>query len=260
MTTPLISIGIDPGSSGAAVLLADGAPVMRRGFPIHAVWKHKPGESFADPVVRVRRRQAMATMLEEASAAGLPQRAPDAVVIEGVAINYSGKNQQGMAGLIKECGWWECFAEERGWPVQIAQAPHWLRSVARPLHGAGLGVVRARIHRRWPSPKWSQRKHVTKVQALSGALEHWPSVEWVPKRGRIPHDGLVDAALLALCGTLGRTWSVQRDGRGAGCWRDFIDPTTEYQARYVYDGLKADMKRGAARLLCDGEEVERWTT
>lgn len=40
-------------------------------------------------------------------------------------------------------------------------------------------------------------KGTTKVRALKRASEEWPEENWIPVRCRTPHDGVVDAALIA---------------------------------------------------------------
>lgn len=51
----------------------------------------------------------------------------------------------------------------------------------------------------WSKPKMPKgRKYDTKAAALSQATKLWPSQDWTPtEKSKKPHDGIVDAALIA---------------------------------------------------------------
>ena len=233
--SPII-VGIDPGRNGAAVAMAEGELLLHgaltsatsTGRPLSARWP-TPFEAGHDV-----RRRAVRTLC--ACVRDIQPGRHIVAVVEQPAINYHGRNQQGMATLLEECGWWVGTLQAWGWEVRRAPVGRWLPDVARPCGGD------------------------TKARALAAACARWPGVDWTASsRARKPHDGIVDAALLALWGTLTApgmpVWSVERDGgRGARVVYEGIAP----RARWTYEAECAGAKRGTVRLLCNGAEVSHW--
>lgn len=242
-----VIIGIDPGDKGAAVPLVDGRPITRGGRPLAVRWQD------GDTQTRVR---ALGGLLGRLRAAGVDVQRPDLVVVERIPINFKGHRQRGEAGLIEEAGAFVGICAAFEWPVARRLAGAWLPDVALPREG-------------WTNGK--PKTGAEKVRAIAAARRWWPDVDWRPVGGkhRRPHDGLVDAALLALVEHNARVdpgpWAVERDGTGKGWRRVYPDPEkadqhgSRFRAAYTFKDMAEKASRGAVRLLRDGKEVRRWT-
>lgn len=90
-------------------------------------------------------------------------------------------------------------------PLHAAGSSQSLRSMSisfgqiwATLHTLGFNVKRIEVG------AWQARmlprgpKGTTKARALARAKEEWPDQQWIPNRCRTPHDGIVDAAVIAL--------------------------------------------------------------
>ena len=90
-------------------------------------------------------------------------------------------------------------------PLHAAGSSQSLRSMAISfgqlwacLHTLGFAVKRIEVG------EWQTRmlprgpKGTSKIRALTRAKTEWPEETWIPPRCRTPHDGVVDAALIAL--------------------------------------------------------------
>lgn len=135
----------------------------------------------------------------------------DGSVIESIAMpteEVSGKTEVYVRGL---WGWLDHFSplstliaiEE---PLRHAKSSQAMRSMSISF-GKIVGLCEAieyPIHRvqvkEWQDVELGKRlaKGQTKVKALAVASSLWPEEDWLAtSRSRIPHDGMIDAALIA---------------------------------------------------------------
>lgn len=153
-------LGIDPGKNGAAVLLRDGAHV-------HAVLSSELlcGQSWEAAHNEVTRwfRLVHTTW-------GL-----DLVVLE----RLGGRPGEGATSArTMGVGWglWLGAASALGVPVIVPTPQRWQREILADLAGD------------------------TKSRSVAWCRAHLPGLDLTPGRRRVPHDGLADAACLAMYG------------------------------------------------------------
>lgn len=153
-------LGIDPGKDGAAVLLRDGAHV-------HAVLSSELlcGQSWEASHSEVTRwlRLLHTTW-------GL-----DLVVLE----RLGGRPGEGATSArTMGIGWglWLGAASTLGVPVIVPTPQRWQREILADLPGD------------------------TKARSVAWCRAHLPALDLTPGRRRVPHDGLADAACLAIYG------------------------------------------------------------
>lgn len=153
-------LGIDPGKDGAAVLLRDGSHV-------HAVLASELlcGQSWEASHSEVTRwfRLVYTTW-------GL-----DLVVLE----RLGGRPGEGATSArTMGVGWglWLGAASALGVPVIVPTPQRWQREILADLPGD------------------------TKARAVAWCRAHLPGLDLTPGRRRVPHDGLADAACLAVYG------------------------------------------------------------
>jgi|TARA_R100000655_G_scaffold90149_1_gene130697 hypothetical protein len=106
---------------------------------------------------------------------------------------------------------WEWARQFDNLVVAIEAAPHHcpsagaLRSLALNFgkmegffEAKGVSVFRVTVHAWQKKMLAKKEKGLTKLLALDKANEHWPEENWLPtKKHKKPHDGLIDAALIA---------------------------------------------------------------
>jgi len=157
----MIYIGIDNGLTGALVALSDhpGAPIAMAVMPTQS--KAKGNEVDAHGVFDW--------------IAKLESKSKDSVC---VILEIPGKHSPGLQAL---CSMWDSFGAIRG--VLAARFYRHHRIAPQTWQKAILGNV---------------EKGNTKPAALSKARQLWPDESWLATpRSTKPHEGLVDAALIA---------------------------------------------------------------
>lgn len=161
-------IGIDPGLDGGVVALnQDGALLSSNIMPTRKLAKG---------------RRVDAQYLEDLLTANFPYFVEDVRTI----LEDPGGHAPSAAGL-------------RSMSMAFATAETILS-----LHATPYMIVHPR---KWQAEFWSRtagKKTDTKAAALDSARKLWPSQDWAPGRRTKPHDGLVDAALIAEWGR--RRW------------------------------------------------------
>jgi len=153
-------LGIDPGKDGAAVLIRDGAHV-------HAVLASELlcGQSWEAAHAEVTRwlRLVHATW------------PLDLVVLERVG-GRPGEGATSARTMGVGWGLWLGGASMLGVPVIIPTPQRWQREMLSDLPGD------------------------TKARSVAWCRAHLPELDLTPGRRRVPHDGLADAACLAVYG------------------------------------------------------------
>jgi crossover junction endodeoxyribonuclease RuvC len=153
-------LGIDPGKDGAAVLIRDGAHV-------HAVLASELlcGQSWEAAHAEVTRWLRLVN-------ATWPL---DLVVLERVG-GRPGEGATSARTMGVGWGLWLGGASMLGVPVIIPTPQRWQREILADLAGD------------------------TKARSVAWCRAHLPELDLTPGRRRVPHDGLADAACLAVYG------------------------------------------------------------
>lgn len=155
----MITIGIDPGKRGALVALGDRLPAVRL-----------LSTCYAGPDLVPSLLVSALYELREAAGGGFAAVAVEqqqSMPRQGLSSTFrTGANYGRICGVV----------EALGWPLHVMRPQAWRRE-------AGISV-----------PRGSDPKSAT-IAAVSARL---PDVDLLPGRARKPHDGIADAAGLAL--------------------------------------------------------------
>jgi len=122
-------------------------------------------------------------------------------VVRGVETRLREVDTIAVCDWIKQFGPCAVALEE---PLEAAGSSQALRSMAMSyghIRGAlqvlDIPVVSVDVHR-WQAAMLPRGpKGTSKARALVRAQTIWPDQSWIPARCRTPHDGVVDAALIA---------------------------------------------------------------
>lgn len=165
--TPL-TLGIDPGRSGALVLLRGRELVAARAADgPEGYHRHSP-RADPDPASM---HAALVALLEEGR--------PELAVIEAPAwyAGSGGRMSAGVAGRMGiEAGIWRALLVAHGIPYEVLSAAAWRKRAGIVAQAGG-------------DPKAATIAHIGRLL---------PGLDLFPARKRIPHDGLADAAGMAL--------------------------------------------------------------
>ena len=155
-------IGIDPGLDGGVVVLdGDGSITMAGTMPTRKL---------------VKGRRTDVEQLHEMLVDGWGSCRKAAILED------PGGHAPSAAGL-------------RSMSMSFATVETILRLGGTPYHIVNPKTWQSAFWKRPKLPKGT--KYDTKAAALEAARRIWPSEDWTVGRGRKPHDGLIDAALIA---------------------------------------------------------------
>lgn len=165
----LFVVGIDCGLDGALVALDGAARCMRA---------YQTALAFTRDVIKGKGRRHM--YVEASMAAALRGLAPELVIVEKQA-GYSRSGQRMGATSVFSCGLgfglWRGVCAGLGLPCLVVAPRTWQAEVLRDVPG-----------------------DATKVRAVLAVSQRVPTLDLLPGRRRKAHEGLADAACLALYG------------------------------------------------------------
>lgn len=163
-------VGVDCGLGGALVLLEDGQPTFRTTMPVVEIEKHSKTSKSGKKIKREYLEAEIVRFLKAAN--------PDHVVIERQSA-MPGQGGTSMLSIGIGFGIIRGICAGLQLPFSLVQPVVWQRAVLGSTTGGDKSKVLLFCNRRWPK------------------------VSWIPSdRARTPHDGLCDAAVIALHGYL----------------------------------------------------------